>query len=150
MKICLTFSAGGHYTEIRRIMDAFEGHDIFFATIKAKSTKKLKHAYYLKNDGGAPKILVILYMVINTFHSLRIILKEKPSLIVSTGANVTLPICILGRIFRKKVIFIESICRVNDLSFSGKVIYFFADLFLVQWEQLLNRYNRAKYWGSVL
>jgi len=150
MKICLAFSSGGHFTEMQRVMKAFEGHDIFYATTKARSTEVLQNTYYLKNTGGASNLLLFFYMIFISIQSLKIIIKERPNLIISTGADVTIPICFIGRLFRGKVIFIESICRIQDLSPSGKIVYPIANLFLVQWQNLSKKYSKAKYWGSVL
>lgn len=150
MRICLACSAGGHFTEIQRLIDAFEGHDISYATIKAKSTENLLNAYFLRGTAGLTKIHMFLNMIIVAVQSLKIILKERPKIIVSTGADVTIPICYLGKFFNIKIFFIESLCRVNDLSPSGKIVYLIADLFLVQWEKLTKKYSKARYWGTVL
>jgi len=149
MKICLAFSPGGHFTELRRIMPAFENHDICFATIEAKSTGGLTDVYYLRDSLGSTRIHMFFNMLIIAVQSLRIILKENPMVIVSTGADVTIPICYLGRLFGAKVIFIESVCRVNDISPTGKITYPIANLFLVQWEKLTKKYFKARYWGAV-
>lgn len=150
MKICLTFSPGGHFSEMRKIMDAFKGHDIIYATIKTKSTERLSNVNYLKDTIGPTKISMFVNMIIVTIQSLKILYKEKPKVIISSGADVTIPICYLGKLFGKKILFIESLCRINDLSYSGKLIYPIANLFLVQWEQLTKKYSKAKYWGSVI
>lgn len=150
MKICLTFSPGGHFTEMRKIMDAFKGYDIIYATIKKKSTEKLPNAYYLKDTLGPTKISIIVNILIVIIQSFKILYKEKPKVIISSGADVTIPLCYLGKLFGKKVIFIESLCRINNLSYSGKIIYPIANLFLVQWEKLTKKYSKAKYWGSVI
>ena len=149
MKICLAFSPGGHYSEMQQIMDAFNDQDIFFVTIKTKSTKNLSNVHYLRDTLGRTKFHMIFNMLFISFQSLKIIFKERPKTIVSTGADVTIPLCYLGKIFGAKVIFIESVCRVNDLSISGKLIYPIANLFLVQWEKLTKKYYKAKFWGSV-
>jgi len=150
MKICLVFSPGGHFTEIQRLLDAFDGHDISFVTIKAKSTGHLPNVCYIRDTAGSTKIHMLLNMVIVAIQSLNIILKERPKIIVSTGADVTIPICYIGKFFNIKIFFIESLCRVNDLSPSGKIVYLIADLFLVQWQKLTKKYSKARYWGTVL
>jgi UDP-N-acetylglucosamine:LPS N-acetylglucosamine transferase len=150
MKICLTFSPGGHFSEMRKIMDAFKGHDIIYVTIKAKSTGNLPTIYYLKDTAGPNRVSMFANMVVVAIQSLKILYKEKPDVIISSGADVTIPMCYLGKLFGKKILFIESLCRVNDLSYSGKIVYPIADLFLVQWERLTKKYSKAKYWGTVI
>ena len=150
MEICLAFSPGGHFTEMQRIIHAFKGHDIFFVTIKVNSTRNLTNVYYLKDTAGPTKIHMMINMLIVLIQTIGIIIKKRPRLIISTGADVTIPLCYLGKFFGAKVIFIESICRINDLSVTGKLVYLISDLFLVQWENLTKKYRRAKYFGSVL
>jgi UDP-N-acetylglucosamine:LPS N-acetylglucosamine transferase len=150
MKICLTFSPGGHFTEMRKLMDAFKEHDIIYATIKKKSTEKLPNVHYLKDTLGPTKISIFVNIIIITIQSFKILYKEKPKVIISSGADVTIPLCYLGKLFGKKIIFIESLCRINNLSYSGKIVYPIANLFLVQWEKLTKKYSKAKYWGSVI
>ena len=48
-----------------------------------------------------------------------------------------------------KVIYLETFARVNDRSLTGRLVYPIADLFLVQWESLLEFYPKAKYVGGV-
>lgn len=62
-----------------------------------------------------------------------------------------MPICysafalkVLG-IYYPKIIFVESFCRVEKLSFSGMLLYPIVDKFIVQWEGLARRYSKAEY-----
>jgi polysaccharide biosynthesis protein len=78
-----------------------------------------------------------------------ILLKKKPDIIISTGALVTYPICLLGKILGKKIVYIESFARVDKASLTGKLMYKIADLFIVQWKELLNIYPNAVYGGGI-
>ena len=86
-------------------------------------------------------------MIYNFFTSLKIFLKERPDFVISTGALATIPMCIIAKIFRKKVIFIESFAKVNSPTLTGKLIYKFADQFYVQWEDMLKVYPKGIYKG---
>ena len=57
--------------------------------------------------------------------------------------------CLIGKIFGSKIIFIETIANMNTKTVTGKLVYKFADLFLVQWEDMLKLYPKAKYFGSL-
>ena len=67
------------------------------------------------------------------------------------------PICyaafVLHFLFLKKqpahIIFVESFCRVQHLSLTGKLLYPIADKFLVQWPGLTAKYHRAEYVGTL-
>jgi UDP-N-acetylglucosamine:LPS N-acetylglucosamine transferase len=80
----------------------------------------------------------------------KIIIKEKPDLIISTGAEIAIPTIFLGKLLGCHTIFIESLCRVKSISPTGKIISRFTDIFLVQWEELSNKHSMLKYWGSTI
>ena len=87
MKICLTCSHGGHLTEILQLMDAFEGHDVFFITYDSPRTRELKNEYLFDNLGENPlKLLSSLPRIFRILH------KERPHVIVSTGAEIAIPV----------------------------------------------------------
>lgn len=83
------------------------------------------------------------------FISSKIYKKIKPDTIISTGALVTVPICIIGKLHHKKIIYIESFARINSPSLTGKIMYKFADEFIVQWEDMLKYFPKAHYWGGI-
>ena len=153
VKICLECGEGGHLDEMLSLIKAFEGHELFFVVVKAETTKDLKkvaEVYYLRDRVGPKLIHVLINMILITPFCLKILLIEKPNVIVSTGGDATLPLSYIGKLLRIKIIYMESLARVNDLSGTGKLIYPIADQFLVQWEGLLKRYKKAKYWGKVI
>lgn len=147
MKITLVCSHGGHLTEMLYLMEAFDGHDVFFVTYNSPRTRNLKYRkYMLKNIGTNP-----IRMLISFFKMLRIFLKEKPELIISTGSEIAIPAFFVAKVLRTKTVFIESWCRVKTPSKTGKIIHPLSDLFLVQWPNLLDRYGKkAKYEGAVI
>ena len=77
--------------------------------------------------------------------------KEKPDLIVSTGSEIAIPPYILARFMRIKTIYIESWCRIKTKSGTGRILYYFSNVFLVQWPELVKLYGKkAKYRGAVI
>ena len=88
-------------------------------------------------------------MLVNIINTLKIFLREKPDVVISTGALVTIPICIIAKIFRKKLIFIESFAKINSPTLTGKLLYKFADQFYVQWKDMLKIYPKAIYKGGI-
>jgi beta-1,4-N-acetylglucosaminyltransferase len=148
MKICLVCSPGGHLTTIRRLDQFYKKHDYFFVSFFSKPIEDLiKHErFYFVTDPGRN----ILKFLINVFQTLNIFSTEKPDLIVSTGAGVAIAMCWWAKIFRKKVIFLEDWCVVNKPSFSGRLVYPVADLFIVQWKELKKYYPKAKFKGALI
>ena len=69
----------------------------------------------------------------------RILREEKPDCFIS------IPVLILGKLRKKKIIFIETMARLEDLSLSGKIAYRFADVFIVYWKSLLKKYPKARH-----
>jgi UDP-N-acetylglucosamine:LPS N-acetylglucosamine transferase len=74
----------------------------------------------------------------------------RPQAIISAGPGIAVPACILAKCLGIKVIYIETGSRVFALSMSGKILSHFADLFFVQWEELLSSYPKAIYAGRLL
>lgn len=147
MKIALVCSHGGHLTEMLYLIDAFEDHEIFFVTYNNFRTEDMSYnKYLLENIKISP-----IKMIKALFHFYRIFQKERPEIIISTGSEIAIPAFIIGKILRKKTVFIESWCRVKTRSGTGRIIYPFSDLFLVQWPDLLKSYGKkARYEGAVI
>ncbi len=151
MKIALTCSYGGHMTEMLHLLDAFEGHDVFFIIYESSRNGDLPYRKYVLKDMTIKYIGVNPYkLILNSFKIRKIILREKPDIIVCTGAEIAIPTIILGKMHGCHTIFVESICRVKSISPSGKIISRFTDIFLVQWEELSKKHKMVKYWGSIL
>ena len=146
MKICLVCSHGGHLTEMLELSEAFQGHDIFFVTYESERTGRLNRAYRFPNlTKDRLSLLSFIPRV------LRILLKERPKVVVSTGAELAVPVFYLAKLLGIKTIFVESCCRVVHPSLTGRLIYPVADVFLVQWPSLVRSYGpRARYAGSLL
>ena len=131
MKICFTASSGGHFEQImmlRPLMDKYESFIVTEKTNYLVSNNDYKF-YYLKQV-NRHEFRLIYYMIYNILITMKIFLKEKPDIIISTGALATIPMCIVAKIFRKKIVFIESFAKVNSPTLTGKLLYKFADKFL--------------------
>lgn len=149
MKICIACSSGGHFKEAQKAIKLIEpGNDIFWVTIYSAHLKSLsdKNRIYYVKDFKDNKAMALLNMA----QSLYIYLKEKPDIIISTGASVAIPICLFSRvIFRKRLVYIESGGQVHTPSKTGKLLYRFADLFIVQWKETLKYFPKARYGGNL-
>ena len=150
MKICLVCTQGGHLVQMMRLLDAFDGHDYFFVTYNSEITNNLENAYLIKFEGWDLKGKILLIKSI--IKAIKILVKEKPDVIISTGGGeIAVPFCYIGKVLGSRVIFIETLARMTTPSGGGRLVYPIADLFLVQWESLLERYgDKAKYWGKVI
>lgn len=149
MKICLVCSSGGHFFELYSLATFWERHDHFWVTFPSADTNCL-----LKNekryDAFYPTTRNIINFVKNIFLAAKILSSEKPDMILSTGAGVGVPFIFIGRALNIKIIYIESLTFIDRLSLTGKLVYLFADHFLVQWPELTKKYKKAVFAGTVI
>lgn len=148
-KICFTASSGGHFkqlTMLRNLMDEFPS---FVVTEEVKGAQVPgKTVYYLKQV-NRKEWRCVLYMLQNTWRSLKILRKEKPDVVICTGVLATIPLCVMAKLSGKKLIYIESFAKVNTGTLTGRLMYRIADHFLVQWESMLKVYPKAVYKGGL-
>lgn len=145
-KVCLISASGGHYEQLSMLRPLEEKYDIFWVT---EATDYKGNADYYLIQTGSNDIWVPFKMMNMFFNTLRIWIKEKPDAVVSTGTLVAIPMCLLAKLFKKKVIYIETFAHVNDCTRAGKLMYKIADLFIYQWEQLEKYYPNGVYGGSI-
>lgn len=145
-KICLISSSGGHYEQLKKLAPLGENHDIFWVT--EKTDFKSEADYYMPQTGLKDKWFPIK-MVINLLKSIKIYIVERPDYIITTGTMVAIPLALICKLFKKKLIYIETFARVYDGTKSGKLMYKFSDLFIIQWEALQKIYPNAVYGGSI-
>ena len=88
-------------------------------------------------------------LIRNTFLAIRVLKKEKPDLIISSGAAVAVPFFYLGKLFGTKTIYIEVFDRINKPTLTGKLVYPVTDRFIVQWEEMKKVYPKAINFGSI-
>ena len=145
-KICLISSSGGHFEQLKNLNKLNLKHDVFYVT--EKTDYSIKSDYYLPQTGLKDFLFPVKIIVI-LLKSIYIWIKEKPDFVISTGTMVALPMFFIAKIFRKKIIYIETFSRIYDGTKTGKLMYKYADLFIVQWESLLEIYPNAIYGGSL-
>lgn len=85
----------------------------------------------------------------NTKIAWKILRKEKPDLIISSGAAVAVPFFYLGKLFGAKLVYIEVFDRIDASTISGKMCYPISDLFIVEWEEMKKIYPKAINLGSI-
>ena len=147
-------STGGHLTELMKLNLLFDDFDYRIITEKTTSNIKLKDKYgdkisFLIFGSKDHPAVYPFKLLANCFISLYQYIKFRPKYIISTGAHIAGPMCCIGKIFRSKIIFIETFANSESKTVTGKLVYLFADLFVVQWESMLKLYPKAKYFGGV-
>lgn len=149
-KVCFAASSGGHYEQLLMLKPLMEEYDSFILTEKTKYSTEVKNvkSYYLLQVNRKEK-LFILKMTWNALKSVFFFIKEKPDVVITTGVLSTIPMCLIAKIFRKKLIYIESFAKINSPTETGKFLYKFADRFYVQWETMLQFYPEAVFLGGI-
>ncbi len=156
-KVLFIASTGGHLSELLQLSPIFKNYDYTLITEKTKSnmglSKKYPNRVYYLISGTyttfSAKIVYPFKFIANCFKSLYFFLKIKPDVIITTGAHNTVPMCYIGHLFKKKVIFIETFANSSGKTKSGKLVYPIADKFIVQWESMLEFYPDAIYGGWI-
>jgi len=147
MKLLVACNPGGHFTEMILLKEAFEGHDTVFLTYENPTTTTFPFKIHTIKRIDT-NFLAMLQSFLRIFI---IIKKEKPNIIISTGAEIAIPVFIIGKLMRIKMVYIESWCRVKTKSGAGRIAYYLADVFLVQWPELAKIYGKkARYKGAVI
>lgn len=153
-KVLFISSTGGHLSEMMQLSPMFSKYDYHIITEKTKSnltlTKKYANHVNFLVYGTKDHILTYPFKLIwNCFKSLYFYIKIRPMFIITTGAHTAGPMCCIGKIFGSKLIYIETFANMNTKTVTGRLIYHFADLFIVQWESMLKLYPKAVYGGWI-
>ncbi len=149
-KICFVASSGGHWEELMCLKSIFEEYDALFVTEAGGQAQDFTNdnIYLLSQINRHERNFFVKFIKL-FLDAIRIITKEKPELVVTTGALIAYPFCLCAKLQGAKIIYIESFARVYEKSLTGKLVYPIADLFLVQWETMLKCYPKAKYVGGI-
>ena len=148
MKICFVGSSGGHLTHLYMLKPFWQDKDRFWVTFDKQDAQgllkdeKMYPCYYPTNRN-------LKNLIRNTFVALKVLRKEKPDLIISSGAAVAVPFFYLGKLFGAKLMYIEVFDRIDKPTLTGKLVYPITDTFVVQWEEMKEVYPKAVNLGSI-
>ena len=153
-KVLFISSTGGHLSELMELKPLFSKYDYHIITEKTDTTIKLKDKYkgkinYLVYGARNYMFSYLFKFSYNIIKSLILYAKIRPDVIVTTGAHTAVPMCYIGKFFKKKIIFIETFARVNSTSMSGRMINKIADVFIVQHPEMEKVYEKAVYKGAL-
>lgn len=150
VKVCFIASAGGHLEQLRQLSEVAQRYDHYYVMPRTPSTKKMKEKKYLVGDFYRKRRLSFLFRFVWTsLQQFFIFIKERPDVVITTGAGVVVPTCLYAHFFGKKLIYIESFARMETLNVTGRKLYPYTDLFVVQWKKLLEMAPKAVYGGWI-
>ena len=147
-KKCLFVSSqGGHLNELLKLKDTINNYNSLLVTEKCNNNLEYKTKYLMATTRY--QLSYVYGIFYNFFKSLNIFLDFNPDVIISTGSHTAIPLCFIGYLFSKKIIYIESYANISTKSLAGRIVYNFADVFIVQWEDMLKLYPNAIYIGGL-
>lgn len=149
-KICFAASSGGHYEQLLMLKPIMCRYDSFIVTEKTAYNTEVKgiKTYYMHQVNRREKKF-LFRVVANTYRSIKIFRKERPDVVICTGVLAMIPMCLIAKLKKKKLIYIESFAKVTSPTKTGKLMYRFADQFYVQWPQMLDVYPNAICLGGI-
>jgi UDP-N-acetylglucosamine:LPS N-acetylglucosamine transferase len=149
MKICLVASAGGHLTQLLQTAKSWQGYQTCFVTTNSAVEGSLKRygTVHIVNECNRNQPLKLVRAVVKCMSVIR---REKPDVVISSGAAPGFMMCVLGKVTGARVVWLDSITNVERLSLSGRMVRPFADLVLTQWPELAAKYPRVTYAGCVV
>jgi beta-1,4-N-acetylglucosaminyltransferase len=149
LKICLAASAGGHLTQLLKLANCWNEYDAFFITTCEEVKKKLEKSgnVYVAGESNRQHPIKIMKVILCCF---KIIFKERPDVVLSTGAAVGCIACMIGKLTGAKIVWVDSITNVEKLSLSGRLVRPIANLFLAQWQQLAQQYTNVIFEGTLI
>ena len=134
MKILAVSSGGGHWVQLKRIAHAFDGHELVFASVGSIYRGEVPgHRYHEIRDATRWSKFAMLRLALQL---LLLILRERPKIVVSTGAAPGFLALRIAKLFRRKTIWLDSVANVEQMSMSGRWIGRHCDLWLTQWPEL--------------
>lgn len=147
-KALLVCSPGGHLLQMLALQPAWSDLDRTWVTLRSTDVE-----YLLRDEdvvfGHGPTPRNIGNFFRNLRLAWRVLAEHDPQVIVSTGAGLALPFFILGRLRGRRLVYVESVTRVEKLALTGRLVYPLSDAFFVQWPGLSHR-RRARFHGSVI
>lgn len=149
IRICLAASAGGHMTQLLKLTECWNGYETFCVTTTEVLRNKLSkygRVYIVGECNRQHPVRVFAVLV----RCIRIVFRERPDVVISTGAAAGCLLCMLCKMLGAKIVWLDSITNVERISLSGRMVRYIADLFLVQWPELTERYKRVEYIGAVI
>lgn len=149
LRVCLVSSAGGHTSQLLKLSESWKGSSLCWITTVDVIKEKLSNYGKVYVVGECNRLQPLRVFVV-LMRCIRIILSERPDVVISTGAAAGCIVCFLSKLLGAKIVWIDSVTNVYRLSLSGRLVRRIADLFLVQWPELAEKYSNVEYAGAII
>jgi UDP-N-acetylglucosamine:LPS N-acetylglucosamine transferase len=147
-KILAIASAGGHWTQLKMLSEAFKQQKVEYVTttLNRSAVDDSAAVYFVLDADLKSNVFRIAWLAICMFWT---VLKLRPDVVISTGAAPGFFGIVFGRIFGAKTIWVDSLANYQKLSRSGKYAKPFCSIFLTQWPDI-DAGKNVQYWGNLL
>ncbi len=147
--VLLVCSSGGHLTQLHNLEGWWGRLPRTWVTFEKPDAVSL-----LRGEDVVwafhPTTRNVLNLLRNTLLAWQTLTRERPRVIVSTGAGVALPFFVLAKLRGIKTIYVEVFDRIDSPTLTGRLCRPFTDLFLVQWEAQERLYRGSRAIGPLL
>ena len=147
----LVTSSGGHIDLLRAVRGAFDGYSRLWVVQPSLRAEEIEA------EGETVHVLppydrhpIRGHFASNIAQAARIVLRDRPRVVVTSGAGITVPFCVFARFMGARIIFVETMARVTGPSASGRVLSRLASRSLVQWSEAVASYPRARFCRAAL
>lgn len=145
MKVALVASIGGHLAELLELAEAFAGHElVWILNDRSPVLPEGVRAYVISHAERDWRVAW------NVVELAAILSRERPDLLVSTGAGPAVPAALLARLAGIPVLYVEASSAVSELTLTGRLMRRLATRFYVQWESLRDKVPEARFAGGLL
>jgi UDP-N-acetylglucosamine:LPS N-acetylglucosamine transferase len=152
LKVCVGASAGGHMNQLLALLQtskSWPDNETFYVTTLPQLADKLETygPTYVIGECNRLHPFRTLAVFVN---AARVVLVERPDVVITTGALPMALVCIVARLLGARIVWVDSIANVEKLSMSGAMVRHFADLFVTQWPELTKKYKNVEYVGTLI
>lgn len=148
MKVCLVGSSGGHLAHLRLLREFWADEQRFWVTFDKPDARSL-----LKGERRIncffPTNRNLKNLVKNTWLAFKVLRRERPDVVISSGAAVAVPFFYVSKLLRIKTVYIEVFDRIDAPTLTGRLVYPVTDLFVVQWPEMRKVYPKAVNLGRI-
>lgn len=147
-KVLAVASGGGHWVQLQRLRPALEatGNLVFVTTDAGYAADVAPHRLHSVKDAARDSKLRLILLALQMA---LIVLRERPDVVISTGAAPGYFALRIGRMLGARTIWLDSIANVDEVSMAGKLARPYADLWLTQWPHLATG-EGPQFFGAVL
>ncbi|MGH3024809.1 MAG: PssD/Cps14F family polysaccharide biosynthesis glycosyltransferase [Gaiellaceae bacterium] len=154
MDVLLVCSTGGHLLQLLALRGAWEGFSHVWVTFDKSDARSLlakervvfAHGPTNRNFG----LLAARNLLRNALTAVRLLRAVRPKVVLTTGAGVAVPFAWAGRLLGARVVYVESLTRIERPSLSCRLIAPVASRIYAQWPELTEAVPKARYVGNVV